>query len=89
MEKDVRDAIEDLALVTAREFQTLREDLKQFATKEDLKQFATKEDLAAGFSMVMDIIRPMRRDYEALKDDLAPRMDSVEQRLLKVEHKVA
>lgn len=79
MEKEVQDAIEGLASMTAHEFQSLRE---------DLKQFATKEDLAAGFSMVMDVIRPMRRDYEVLKDDLAPRMDGVEQRLLKVEHKV-
>ncbi len=38
--------------------------------------------------MIMEILTPMHRDYSALKDDLAPRMNVAEARLTKVERKI-
>ncbi|MEK7638384.1 MAG: hypothetical protein AAB375_03100 [Patescibacteria group bacterium] len=75
--------ISDLARMTATEFAALRGEMADMETK-----LATKKELQSGFSLIMETLNPMRRDYNALHNDLAPRMNTVEARLTRVERKV-
>lgn len=79
--------VSDLARITATEFAALRGDMVELETKLATK-LATKKELQSGFSLVMEALNPMRRDYNNLANDLAPRMDTVEARLTRVERKV-
>jgi hypothetical protein len=76
--------ISDLARMTATEFAALRGEMADMETK-----LATKKELRSGFSLIMEALNPMRRNYDALHTNLAPRMDAVEARLTRVERKVA
>jgi|GEM_PF-6953354 len=85
---DLSQTVDTLARITAKGFESTatKEDLKKFVTKEEFRSLEVK--MSAGFSLIMETISPMQHDYEALKDDLAPRMDSVEARLTKVERNI-
>lgn len=86
--KELHKEIDRLAGMVADGFagMTTKEDLKAFTTKEDLK--ALEQKMRAGFSLVMENTVPLRRDYEMLKDDLAPHVELLDARLTKVERKV-
>ena len=72
--------VNDLARITATEFAALRGEMAELATKKELQ---------SGFSLIMEALDPMRRDYNNLANNLAPRMDTVEARLTRVERKVS
>jgi hypothetical protein len=74
--------LEDLLISTAKGFEMT-------ATKEELKEFATKADMQNGFALIMEELRPMRHDYQALKDNIAPQVANLNERVTKVERKVA
>ena len=91
--KDVVGMIDDLTHMTAKwfestaskqEIQNIKQESHEF--KHDVQQF--KQEVRTGFSVVMDALGPLQHDYDALKDDLAPRMSTVETRLTKVERKL-
>jgi len=85
---DLTSTINDLARMTATEFTAIH---NKMATKQDLKSLEIKLSIKieSGFSLIMEAVGPMRRDYETLRNDLVPRMSTVEARLTKVERKTA
>ena len=80
--------VNDLARITAAEFTAIH---NKMATKQELKSLEIKlsTKIESGFSLIMEAVGPMRRDYETLRNDLVPRMSTVEARLTKVERKTA
>jgi hypothetical protein len=76
--------VQNLARITANGFAEIHRD---FAKKSDLNDL--RKDMQNGFSLVMEELRPVRRDYTALKDDLAPDVANHEIRISKLEHKAA
>ena len=80
---DLASTVDHLALMTAKEFDNV---CTEFASIRN--EMATKKEMRAGFSMVMETLEPLHHDYEILKDDLSPRMSTVEARLTKVERKI-
>lgn len=71
-----------------REIQDLaRSVAENFATKEDLKLL--RQDMQNGFALVMEELRPMRRDYQALKDDMAPQLADHDARITKLEQSIS
>ena len=77
-----KEELENLSVATAKGFEVV-------ATKEELKEFATKTDMKNGFSLIMEELRPMRHDYQTLKDDLAPEVENLKERVTTVERKLA
>ena len=76
--------VDNLAHSAAKGFESM-------ATKQELKSLEIKLSIKieSGFSLIMEAVGPMRRDYETLRNDLVPRMSTVEARLTKVERKTA
>ena len=79
--------VDDLARMTAKGFESM-------ATKQELQAVENKvqkleDNMTDGFSLVMEALRPMQRNYDALNDDLGLRMSTVEARLTKVERKIS
>ena len=77
--KDLHTEIDKLARMVADGFATM-------ATKKELARLETRVN--AGFDLIMENLVPLRHDYEALKDDLAPQVALLDARLTKVERKI-
>ena len=82
--KGLHEEVQGLARMTAEGFAEIHRD---FAKKSDLQDL--RKDMQNGFSLIMEELRPMRRDYGALKDDLAPQVAGHEARITKLERKTA
>jgi len=76
--------VDNLAHSVAKGFESM-------VTKQELKSLEIKlsTKIESGFSLIMDALGPMQHNYDTLKDDLSPRMSTVEARLTKVERKVS
>lgn len=70
--KELHTEINKIARMVANGFATM-------ATKEELHGLENKVDrleqnMKTGFGLIMENLVPLRRDYEILKDDLAPQV---------------